>query len=67
MDTIWIKNRKYFLYDTYSTGQEAIKIAKQAKKEDKKTKYFIITTTKGIIPHKIHKLYFNNIQKLRIP
>lgn len=61
---IWIKNKKYYLWETYSTWNEAYKIAQYYKKKNK-SKYFIIKYEHGfIIPHIRYRLYMDKVMKL---
>lgn len=65
---IWInqgtkKNKtKYYIYDIFTTRQEAVWIAQYHKKKNK-SKYFIIEYEEGFwFPYKMYALYLNNIK-----
>lgn len=68
--TIYIKNgtrnrRPYYLYEIYSTYEEARKIAKHQKKRNK-SRYFIMKHQAGgitgwIIPHEMYALYLDRV------
>lgn len=60
---IELKNEKYYLWDTYSSREEANKQAKQLKKETG-TQYFIITQSGTLSTETKHKLYLNKIRRV---
>lgn len=51
---IWVKNRKYYRYDTYTTYEQARRIAEKKKKVSKKNKWFIMTHQAGGITGFVH-------------
>lgn len=67
MKYIWIKNKRYYLYDVYPTWAKAINIAKQQRKKNKKNRYFIVTYEKGNAfgpPEKRYALYMTKVFRL---
>lgn len=62
------KTKTYYLYDTYSTKEEAIKTAKYHKRKNKCRYYIITHEAEGIlgytIPHKAYTLYLNKTIRL---
>lgn len=61
---IWKKNKKYYLWDTYNTWQEALKIAKYYRKKNK-SRYFIIRKNTGrIITYYQYELYMDKVMKI---
>lgn len=66
---IWIKNKRYYLYDTYITYEQARRTADQKKKISKKNRWFIMTheakgITGAIYAHKNYSLYMTHIVKV---
>jgi len=62
---IYIKNRRYYYYDTFSTYEQAKSVAQRYHKRNKKNKYFILTTESGIILNvKNHHLYLTKTMRL---
>lgn len=70
---IWIKNgtrkkRPYYLYETYSTPEEAKKTAKYHKKKNKSRCFILTHEAEGIlgyiIPHKMFSLYLDKTIRL---
>lgn len=64
---IWIKNKRYYLYEKLPTFKEAIELAKRKKKENEKNKYFILCVeVSGFFsqPTKIYALYCTHFMKL---
>lgn len=62
---IWIKNRRFYLYELYNTYKQARQTANYYKTKNKKNKYFIIKTEKGHFFPKIkYALYMNKIIKI---
>lgn len=66
---IWIKNKRYYLYDTYTTYKQAREIAEKKKKNCKKNKWFIMKHQAGgitgtIYAHENYSLYMTHIIKI---
>lgn len=62
---IYIQNKPYYYFDTYSTYEQALTVAKRYHKKNKKNKYFILTTESNIIlPSKNYHLYMTKIMRL---
>lgn len=66
---IWIKNKRYYLYDTYTTYQQARNVAESKRKVSKKNKWFIMTHEAGgitgaIYAHTNYSLYMTHIIKM---
>lgn len=60
---LWLNGRKFFLFDKFSTWNDAYKTAKRYKK--KKNKYFILKhETSGLFPHTIYTLYLDRTMRL---
>lgn len=63
---IWVKNRKYYLWDTFTTYEQARNVAESKKKRCKKNKWFIMTHQAGgitgtIYAHNNYTLYMTHI------
>ena len=58
---IWIKNQRYYLYDTYNTYEEARKCATQHRKKNNCRWFIQKYDVMGINPFRKHKyaLYLN--------
>lgn len=70
---IWIKNgtrnaRPYYLYETYSTKEEALKTANYQKKKNKSRSFILTHEAEGIlgyiIPHRMFSLYLDRTIRL---
>ena len=63
--SIKIRRRKYFLYETFKTKKEAIRIAKYYNKKNKQNKTYILHTEKGyLFPTEVYALYMTKIRKI---
>lgn len=61
----WIKNKKYYLYDTYRSWGDALHMAKYQKKRNN-SRYFIEKIEIGLLfPEIRYALYLNRVIKLR--
>lgn len=61
---IWKKNRKYYLWDSFTTWEAAHKIAKYHRKKNK-SRYFIIKSETGyLIPQIRYHLYMDKAFKI---
>lgn len=61
---IYVKNKRYYYFDTYSTYRQALSVAKKQYKRNR-SKYFILICEKGwLYPYKVYKLYLTNVIKL---
>ena len=61
---IWIKNKKYYLYDTYNTWEQARKEALRFRKKNK-CRYFITKQEEGwLFPSDRYFLWLNKVMKL---
>jgi hypothetical protein len=64
MKYIWVKNSRYYLFDTYNTWEEAHKVAMYNKKKNK-SKFFILKYESGyLFPQTKYKLYLNKVFRL---
>lgn len=64
MRFIWIQNKKYYLYDTYTTSKEAYNMALKLKQE-RGTRYFILHHEKGLwFPEQKWNLYLDREIKI---
>ena len=61
---IWLKGRKYYLYDTYSTWDKAYSMARYYNKKNKKNKYFIMKTETYFTGQIVYKLYMTKYMRL---
>lgn len=61
---IWIKGKRYYLFDTYTDKNKVRKVAMYYKR--KNNKYFILTEEVGLLlgSEKRYLLYLNKTQKL---
>lgn len=64
---IWVKHKRYYLFDTYDSWNEARKVAKQ-KRNKNKSRYFILPyEAKGfldIVAKKKYALYLDKVMRL---
>lgn len=61
---IWKKNRKYYLWDNFTTWEKALKVAKYHKKKNG-SRYFIIEVEEGwLYPVKRYYLYMDKVMKI---
>ena len=71
---IWIKNgtrikkRPYYLYETYSTKEEAVKMASRQKRRNRSRSFIVEHEAGGIlgyvVPHTMYSLYLDKIIRL---
>lgn len=62
---IYIKNRRYYYFDTYSSYEQAKNVAERYNRRNKKNKYFILTTeSRLILPMKNYHLYLSKTMRL---
>lgn len=66
---IWIKNKRYYLWDTFTTYEQARRVAEAKKKVSKKNKWFIMTHEAGgitgtIYAHNNYSLYMTHVIKI---
>lgn len=65
-DYIWIKNKRYYYYDTYNKWEKANKEAKRQKKRNG-SHHFILKKIKGqILPIIKYELYLTKIWRPRL-
>lgn len=60
---IWIRGKRYNLYGTYGSPEEAkrIAIAKKKQYKNKVKTYVMKTEIGGIIPYNVYRLYITKI------
>lgn len=63
---IWIKNKRYYLYEKCETFADALEIAKNKREENPRCKYFILTIETGQLfgtPKKVYVLYLTHYMR----
>lgn len=62
---IWIRGKRYYLYDKYNSWKEAYNQARWAMKKNPKNRYYIQKVESGFfIPEIKYNLYLTNTFKL---
>lgn len=66
-DTIVIKGRRYYYYDTYTSWEKARKIARSKKRLNKRNQHFIQIEEKGgILPYRDYNLYMTKVRRFTL-
>ena len=62
---IWIRGKRYYLWGSFDTWQEAYNEYKRYKKKNKKNRYYIQKVEQGFFfPECKYKLYMTHVFKL---
>lgn len=61
---IWIKNKTYYLHDTYNSREKAYKIARQYKATKKKQYFIIKMEPNKLFPITTYALYLTRVKPL---